>query len=273
MNTYILPFWKKIGTSSSIIAKRVSEKLKLPTSHTGTLDPMAEGVVKIIVGEGSRNKEEYISPEKTYQFKILFGFSTDTHDALGLIDEFINSFSFQQEAIESSIKSFLGFYRQQYPNYSSKKILGKSLWQYEREGIKVPEVYIDGEVKSIEIVSFNNLEAKKIIEKIKNQIHQIHGNFRQKEILKKYESIEIPEYFIAVEVKVVMTRGLYVRGFVRDLSKKVNLPCIVLDLIRLKDGETEKKDCLNTEEYFKDEINTDENFLNPVTQNQNYGNI
>lgn len=71
MNTYILPFWKKLGTSSSIIAKRVSEKLNLPTSHTGTLDPLAEGVIKIIVGEDSKNKEKFISEDKMYQFSFL----------------------------------------------------------------------------------------------------------------------------------------------------------------------------------------------------------
>jgi len=60
-----------------------------------------------------------------------------------------------------------------------------------------------------------------------------------------------------------MSRGLYVRGLARDLSEKLNSNCIILDLVRVKDGEIEKKDCLNVNEYFKEEILKDQNFLFP----------
>ena len=60
MNNDILPFWQEIGTSTSIIAKRVSEKLGVPTSHTGTLDPLASGVVLILKGDEYYKKENYI---------------------------------------------------------------------------------------------------------------------------------------------------------------------------------------------------------------------
>lgn len=264
MDTYILPFWKKLGTSSSIIAKRVSEKLKMPTSHTGTLDPMAEGVVKIIVGDDSRNKEKYISEDKTYHFKFLFGFSTDTHDGLGLIKDIKNPKNLSEESVIEEVKLFKGKYHQKYPNFSSKKIQGKSLWQYEREGLKVPEIFIDGEIKNIEIIKFENIESTNVLEKIKNQISYIFGNFRQSEILNKYSESLFPEYFKFLEIEVVMTRGLYVRGLARDLGDRLNYPCIILDLVRIKDGDTEIRDCLNPLEYFKEEIEQNKNFLNPL---------
>lgn len=263
MNTYILPFWKKIGTSSSIIAKRVSEKLNLPTSHTGTLDPMAEGVIKIIVGDDSKNKENFISNNKTYRFKFLFGISTDTHDALGIVDNVSMGNKLDEERIKKELKNFLGEYKQLYPKFSSKKVNGKSLWEYERQNLEVPEVYIEGDIFKIDFYGFEKIPKEVLLAKIFNQISLINGNFRQDEILKKYQGIQLPDYFYSLEVEIVMTRGLYVRGLARDLGLRTNNPCIILDLIRTKDGETEKKDCLDPEEYFQEEILKNQNFLFP----------
>jgi len=266
MNTYILPFWKKLGTSSSIIAKRVSEKLNLPTSHTGTLDPLAEGVIKIIVGEESKNKEKYISEDKIYHFKFLFGFSTDTHDALGIINSVDANLNVKQDEVEKALNSFFGTYHQKYPNFSSKKVQGKPLWQYERLGLEVPEVYIDGEIKEIKVHNFLEVDSKFILNKIENQIQKIVGDFRQDEILKKYRETKFTEKFFLLEVEILMTRGLYVRGLARDLGNKLSTPCIVLDLIRLKDGNTGHSDCLEVDDYFKEEIKKDSNFLNSTYQ-------
>lgn len=263
MNTYILPFWKKIGTSSSIISKRVSEKLNIPTSHTGTLDPLAEGVIKIIVGDESRNKEKFISEDKTYSFKFLLGFSTDTHDALGLIEKTYLRENIEEENIIFQINSFLGVYNQKYPNFSSKKVLGKSLWQYFRDVQEVPQVFINGEIKKIDIKNIQKLKREAVLSKIYSQINQIQGNFRQKEILQRYSESQFPDEFLIIEVSMVMTRGLYVRGLARDLEDKTGIPCIILDLIRIADGSTEKKDCLIPEEYFKEEILKNQNFLYP----------
>jgi len=263
MSTYILPFWKKIGTSSSIIAKRVSEKLNLPTSHTGTLDPMAEGVVKIIVGEDSKNKENYISTNKTYQFKFLFGISTDTHDALGMIDRISESSSIDEEKLKIELNNFLGSYKQQYPNFSSKKINGRSLWEYERQNFPVPEVFIEGEVIKIISSKLKVITKDKLLSKIFEQINLIHGNFRQKDITISYQKADLPNQFTFLEVEIEMTRGLYVRGLARDLGVRINMPCIILDLVRTKDGETGIQDCLNPEDYFQEEILKNQNFLFP----------
>ena len=123
MNNDILPFWQEIGTSTSIIAKRVSEKLGAPTSHTGTLDPRASGVVLILKGDEYFNKEKYIQKNKTYEFSILFGFDTDTHDGLGLITKTIeDEKGLLEKEVAEVIDSFKGLYHQKYPEFSSKKI-------------------------------------------------------------------------------------------------------------------------------------------------------
>lgn len=179
-----------------------------------------------------------------------------------MIDSIDVDLNLKKEEVTEAINSFLGIYHQKYPNFSSKKVQGKSLWQYERLGLKVPEVYIDGEIKQINILNFLEVDSEIILNKIEKQIEQIVGDFRQEEIVKKYHETNLPKKLILIEVQVLMTRGLYVRGLARDLGSKLKTPCIILDLIRLKDGPTSHSDCIEVEDYFKEEIKKDPNFLN-----------
>ncbi len=266
MNIDILPFWQEIGTSTSIIAKRVSEKLGVPTSHTGTLDPMASGVVLILKGDEYYKKENYIQLNKTYEFGILFGFSTDTHDALGLIDKGLIEKNFNQKEITEIILNFQGFYHQRYPDFSSKKVAGKSLWEYKRLGLEVPEVYIDGEISEIGVINFEKVDSGVEIEKIVRQIKAIKGNFRQEEILSQYEAAKFPLNLTKIKLRVVMSRGLYVRGLVRDIAEKLKTKAIVIDLVRTKDGVYSKDNCYELSDYFSKELKENLNFFDPKFQ-------
>jgi tRNA pseudouridine55 synthase len=268
MNNDILPFWQEIGTSTSIIAKRVSEKLGTPTSHTGTLDPMASGVVLILKGDEYFNKEKYIQKNKTYEFSILFGFDTDTHDGLGLITKTIeDERGLVEEKVLEVISSFKGLYHQRYPDFSSKKISGKSLWEYKRQGLKVPEVYIDGEITDIQLLNFKEVLCSEQIELISKQIESIKGNFRQAEILARYDATKFPETIYKARIKVVMSRGMYVRGLVRDICHKLKTFGIVIDLVRTKDGEYSKDECYLLSDYFAKELKDNPNFFEPEYKN------
>ena len=270
MNNDILPFWQEIGTSTSIIAKKVSEKLKTPTSHTGTLDPMASGVVLILKGDEYFNKEKYIQDFKTYTFDILFGFSTDTHDGLGIIQDYIKEdLDFNLEEFENILNSFVGYYSQRYPEFSSKKINGKSLWEYKRLGLPVPEVFINGEIKEINLKNYEFVESAIEIENICKQIKLISGNFRQDEILQKYGETKFHNKFLKINLEVKMSRGLYVRGLVRDISNKINIPGIVINLVRTAEGDFTKNDCRLLSEYFAEELKVNPNFFSPEFKNLN----
>ena len=63
------------------------EYRKLPMSYAGRLDPMAEGVLLVLVGEENRNRETHLSLTKKYEFDVLFGFATDTYDVLGVLTD------------------------------------------------------------------------------------------------------------------------------------------------------------------------------------------
>ncbi len=266
MYSDILPFWQEIGTSASIISKRVSEKLKIKTSHTGTLDPLATGVVLIILGDKSQNKEMYIQEKKEYEFEIIFGFNTDTHDGMGVIEEINTESDIEKldiNEIKKVIMSFQGKISQRYPDFSSKKISGKSLWEYKRLGALVPKVYIEGEIYEIEMLRHEFILSSQVISSLKYQISKVKGNFRQSEILQNYNSAKFPDKFLSIKLRVVMSRGLYVRGLVRDICSKLDSAGIVFNLIRTKDGIYSQKECQILSNYFSKELEKDSEFLSP----------
>lgn len=268
MNNDILPFWQEIGTSTSIIARKVAEKLNTKTSHTGTLDPMASGVVLILKGDEYFNKEKYIQNYKTYNFDILFGLSTDTHDALGIIEKSIDEdFEVNQNQLIGAINSMTGGYHQQYPDFSSKKVEGKSLWEYKRLGLPVPDVFIDGEILEIKVGELQKVSSEFEIKNLIETIKTIKGNFRQQEIIEKYQILKFPPYFFKINLEVEMSRGMYVRGLVRDICNKINIPGIVINLVRTKDGDFSQNDCQKLNEFFKEELQQNPDFLNPEFRN------
>src|SRR3989344_1098603 len=93
-------------------------------TYAGRLDPMASGLLLILVGNEVKNKEKYLKLGKEYKFEILFGFATDTYDILGKVVHFdilqnIKISELGQE-IKKNLKFFTNRWKQKYPAYSSR---------------------------------------------------------------------------------------------------------------------------------------------------------
>ena len=104
--------------------------------HTGTLDPIATGVLPVCIGNATKASDMLLSHNKEYIAGIKFGFSTDTGDISGNI---INKSDVipDKAALLKAIDSFVGVYNQIPPMYSAKKIGGKKLYEYAREGKEI----------------------------------------------------------------------------------------------------------------------------------------
>lgn len=219
---------------------------KRPMTYAGRLDPMAEGLLLCLVGEECKNKDQYLRLNKKYIFEILFGFSTDTHDLLGLVEEdfapikngghkFLNNKEFND-----LLSSFIGKRNQVYPIYSSKTVNGKQLHSLARSGL-IDEDNIPS--KEIEIFSLNKIDETKVsktylLEEIKRKINLVKGDFRQKEIIQKWTKV-LSKYssksensFFIVKIEMTCSSGTYVRALVRDLSKLSGLPMCTYSIQR-----------------------------------------
>lgn len=218
---------------------REYEDLKM--TYAGRLDPMASGLLVILAGEETKNKDKYLGLDKEYNFEILFGFATDTYDILGKVIKSKNSLIKKEELeknIKRELKNFKGKLIQKYPIYSSKTVSGKQLFQYGRSGeeVEIPEREIN--IKKINLIKIKKLKGDKIKERIVERVDKVNGDFRQKEI-KSIWGKRIDknvDYFIA-SFSVACGSGTYVRGMVNSLGERLGVPAVTWKIERTRVGK------------------------------------
>ena len=128
---------KEIGPTSQGVVNRVKRLLGAKKAgHTGTLDPMATGVLPVLIERGVKASEFMFSSDKHYIATLLLGLTTDTEDVTG--ETLTESDSIPTEAeVLSVVESFVGSYMQTPPMYSALKVGGKKLCDLAREGVTI----------------------------------------------------------------------------------------------------------------------------------------
>ncbi len=106
--------------------------------HAGTLDPIATGVLVILVGEATKKSDFLLSEDKSYTVTLRLGTSTDTADASGKVIRKGNTQGLQPDAVKDAIMSFVGEGKQVPPMYSAVKFKGRTLYKWARKGVLVP---------------------------------------------------------------------------------------------------------------------------------------
>ena len=183
-------------TSLDAVAKSRGIFGQKKIGHTGTLDPLAEGVLILCLGKATKLADIIVSKEKEYRCTMLLGLETDTEDVTGKIlkeTEKDKVTSLSEEEIRNVIASFVGEQKQVPPIYSALKINGRKLYDYARSG------------ESVEI------PARDI------SIYDIH-----------IERIMLPE----VEFVVRCSKGTYIRSLCRDMGRKLGVGGVMKSLIR-----------------------------------------
>ena len=134
----------------NIVSKILGTK---KVGHTGTLDPMATGVLVLCVGNGLKLVELLMEHDKEYIATIKLGIETDTLDITGNVLKEQEVGSITKEQVERVLKKFLGKSMQEVPKYSAVKVNGKKLYEYARNGEDVVLPKKEIEISSIELMS------------------------------------------------------------------------------------------------------------------------
>lgn len=176
--------------------------------HTGTLDPIATGVLACCIDEDTKLVEILTSDQKEYIATMKLGIETDTLDITG---NTINTkeFNVNKELIINTLNSFLGETMQEVPLYSAIKINGKKLYEYAREGIEVELPKHKINIYEIELLDYNN---------------------------------------DLIKFRVLVSKGTYIRSLIRDIAHKLNTVGTMTDLIRTKQGDFRIEDSYTLEE-------------------------
>ena len=191
----IINVYKESGyTSFDVVAKLRGILKQKKIGHTGTLDPMAEGVLIVCLGKATKLVDMLITSTKEYKASMKLGITTDTEDITGeILSENDCWRDIDESKIKSEIISFVGKYDQLPPMYSAIKKDGKKLYEYARAGVE-----IDREKRPVEIISIDDLR------------------------------IEKP--FVHFSVK--CSKGTYIRSLCRDIGEKLGCGAVLSGLIR-----------------------------------------
>jgi len=209
-------------------------------SYAGRLDPMAEGVMLVLVGDANKERERYLKYSKEYTFEILFGFETDTYDLLGLINHFwIPNLSKEItiKELQNVLEKFKGEINQEYPPYSSKTVKGKPLFEWAREGkldkIKIPKHEVV--VHEIKILKERKISKSDLRREIITRIMQVKGDFRQKEIADKWDqALKKTEHedFQIFKINIFVSSGTYIRVLCNDIGKEFGVSALAFNIKR-----------------------------------------
>ncbi len=148
---------KEIGPTSQGVVNRIKRIFDVKKAgHTGTLDPMATGVLPVLIERGVKASEFMLTSDKHYVATLLLGVTTDTEDVTG--ETLTESDLIPDEAtVLSAVESFVGEYLQTPPMYSALKIGGKKLCDLARQGITVE--------REARVVTIHSIVAEKISER------------------------------------------------------------------------------------------------------------
>ncbi len=126
---------KPAGMSSKDVSRFLEGLIgRVKMGHVGTLDPIAEGVLPILLGSATRVQDFLLDFPKTYLFDVNFGYETDTLDSEGQVVHVQPADHVTEPAIQRAIQEFIGQIEQEPPVYSAVKYQGKSLYKYARAG-------------------------------------------------------------------------------------------------------------------------------------------
>lgn len=186
---------KPKGMTSHDVIACIRRILKIKqVGHSGTLDPMATGVLPIAIGKATR-LIEYLSDEKAYVAKMKFGVISDSYDSDGNIEKFSDKLM-QQAELEAIIPKFIGEIKQKPPIYSAVHHNGKRLYELAREGKIVDEI-------PERLVKINNLQL-------------VSFDFNGQ----------------TAEIMVSCEKGTYIRSIIHDMGQLLTCGAIMTDLVR-----------------------------------------
>jgi tRNA pseudouridine55 synthase len=151
---------KPSGLTSHDVVHRVRRIVgQRSVGHLGTLDPMATGVLPIVLGNMTRLAQFYLKSEKSYEGVIRFGFATDTYDAEGEPSGAEHSFSLDLDQLRGLAARFHGFIEQMPPPFSAKKIQGVPAYKLARKKQEVTLKAVQVEIKEFEVLSLEESRA------------------------------------------------------------------------------------------------------------------
>jgi len=203
----ILNINKPGGMTSHDVVNRVRKIVGIrKVGHTGTLDPMATGVLLVCVGQATRLIEYLMIGEKQYQATLKFGQSTNTYDADGEITATRDASHLTEAALHQALTAFVGTIEQRPPAFSAIKKDGVPLYKLARKGASVTPLARAVRIEAIDVLDFDSPEAI---------------------------------------LRITCQAGTYIRSIAHDVGQALGVGAHLTELIRLANGNWRVEDAIS----------------------------
>jgi tRNA U55 pseudouridine synthase TruB len=233
----------------------------IPLTYAGRLDPMASGKLLVLIGEECKNKDRYLALDKTYEFSVLLGIGSDTHDVLGRLHTQSSTYDEDQsvtmkgkswpsglerpelgltglkEQLKQIAVDLVGDIELPYPHFSSKTVQGKPLHMWTLEGrlneINIPTKF--STIYSLELNSIETLSRTKVcgqarakidtIPEVTEQTKSLGNDFRRSDIRQDWEDIKknpsLPTQYTIAHFTCSASSGTYMRTLSKLIGEQL----------------------------------------------------
>ena len=200
---------KACGLSSNAALQQVKKLYEAnKAGHTGSLDPLATGVLPLCLGEATKVSQFLLDSDKRYQTKIKLGERTNSGDKTGTIIQSVADFSVSEADIEKELAAFRGEIEQLPPMHSALKVEGVPLYKMARKGIEIER------------------------EKRKVTVYEIS-------LLNIAEDV--------IELEIACSKGTYIRTIADDLGQALGCGANIIELKRTQASVFREEDCKDIE--------------------------
>ena len=244
MEDGLILVYKKKGKTSRNVVENISKKYGVKAGHIGTLDPMAKGLLPVLVGNTCKLSKYLMEHDKIYLVEMKFGYNTETLDIEGEILEEDKSFRENNivdneffDMIIIAMKKELGTKKQIPPIYSAKKLNGKKLYEIARKDKEKAIEMAKEKAKEITIYNMYDISLKELWDNNPKDI--------------------------VLSFKVECSSGTYIRSLVRDIAENMGTIAIMTDLRRIAVGNYN-----NIIEEIDENINEEEIILKKYTEEE-----
>lgn len=210
----VLGIWKPAGWTSHDVVARARRLLGVRRiGHTGTLDPAVTGVLPICIGRATRLVEYLQEMPKTYEATMRFGLATDTEDMSGTVTAVADASHLTETRMREAVQAFIGDVWQVPPMVSAVKVNGKRLYELARQGVTV-----ERQPRQVTVYDVSVLAVK--------------------------AGCPQPE----IRFTARCSKGTYIRTLCSDIGRKLDVPAVMVSLIRTESAGLSREDCVLLDE-------------------------
>lgn len=206
--------------------------------HAGRLDPLAEGLLVVLVDDENRQARELRRADKTYEVDVIFGVDTDSFDALGLVRA-ARAVRVDEDAVRARCAAMVGTFAQRVAPFAQAKVNGRSLISYGHAGIDVERPTLERTLYAVTVTRWREVDGGEVEDDARRRVAQVRGDFRQDAIDARWRDAmrgQAGARYAVASLEVSCSSGTYMRSLAHDLGEAVGVDAIAWRIRRTRAG-------------------------------------